>query len=39
MTDIHSTQFRYEAVCKELGIEQHPYLVKMLEKEKEDTIL
>lgn len=39
MSDIHSTVFRYEAVCKEMGVEQHPYIMKMFEKEKEDTVL
>ena len=39
MSDIHSTAFRYEAVCTELGIPQNPYFVKMFEKEKEDGVL
>jgi len=39
MSDIHSTIFRFEAVSKELGIEEHPYIKKMLEKEKQETIL
>ncbi|XP_053378650.1 leucine-rich repeat-containing protein 34-like [Mercenaria mercenaria] len=39
MSDIHSTAFRYDAVCKELGIDPNPYFVTMFEKEKEDTVL
>ncbi|XP_052761064.1 leucine-rich repeat-containing protein 34-like isoform X2 [Mya arenaria] len=38
MSDIHSTTFRYEAVCQELGVPQNPYFLKMFEKEKEETI-
>lgn len=38
MTDIHSTAFRYEAVCTEMGIEQNPYFVTMFNKEKEDNV-
>ena len=39
MTDIHSTAFRYEAVCTEMGIQPNPYFVTMFTKEKEDTVL
>lgn len=38
MSDIHSTAFRFEAVCKELGIDPNPYFVKMFEREKEETV-
>ena len=39
MTDVHSTAFRYEAVCEEMGIPQNPYFIKMFNKEKEDNVL
>lgn len=39
MSDILSTLFRFESVCEELGIPQHPYVAKMLEKEKEANIM
>lgn len=39
MSDIHSTAYRYDAVCTELGVTPNPYIVKMLEKEKEETVL
>ncbi|XP_062606990.1 leucine-rich repeat-containing protein 34-like isoform X3 [Saccostrea cucullata] len=39
MSDIHSTAYRYDAVCTELGVTPNPYVVKMLEKEKEETVL
>lgn len=38
MSDIHSTAYRYEAVCTELNRKPHPYIISMFEKEKEDTI-
>ncbi|KAK7494099.1 hypothetical protein BaRGS_00014572 [Batillaria attramentaria] len=39
MADIISTLFNFEAACEELGVPQHPYILKMLEKEKEASIL
>ncbi|XP_021368730.1 leucine-rich repeat-containing protein 34-like isoform X1 [Mizuhopecten yessoensis] len=39
MSDIHSTAFRYEAVCTELGIEPNPYVTLMFDKEKEEAVL
>ncbi|XP_076086735.1 leucine-rich repeat-containing protein 34-like isoform X1 [Mytilus galloprovincialis] len=39
MSDIHSTAYRYDAVCTELGRQAHPYILKMFEREKEDTVL
>nr|ADF32021.1 leucine rich repeat only protein 3 [Azumapecten farreri] len=38
MSDIHSTAFRYEAVCTEMGIEPNPYFTLMFDKEKEDAV-
>ncbi|OWF43081.1 leucine-rich repeat-containing protein 34-like isoform X2 [Mizuhopecten yessoensis] len=38
MSDIHSTAFRYEAVCTELGIEPNPYVTLMFDKEKEEAV-
>ncbi|VDI19052.1 Hypothetical predicted protein [Mytilus galloprovincialis] len=39
MSDIHSTAYRYDAVCTELSRQPHPYILKMFEREKEDTVL
>ncbi|VDI19056.1 Hypothetical predicted protein [Mytilus galloprovincialis] len=38
MSDIHSTAYRYDAVCTELSRQPHPYILKMFEREKEDTV-
>ncbi|XP_060073757.1 leucine-rich repeat-containing protein 34-like [Ylistrum balloti] len=38
MSDIHSTAFRYEAVCTEMGIDVNPYVILMFDKEKEDAV-
>lgn len=39
MSDIHSTAYRYDAVCTELNRPPHPYIIKMFEREKEETVL
>ncbi|KAL3862028.1 hypothetical protein ACJMK2_008030 [Sinanodonta woodiana] len=38
MTDILTTEIRYESVCAELEVPRNPYIVKMLQKEKDETI-
>ena len=39
MSDILSSLFHFETVCSELGVEPHPYIAKMLDKEKEASAL
>lgn len=39
MSDIMSTVIHFQTTCHELGVTPHPYIVKMLEKEKEASIV
>ncbi|XP_046343701.2 leucine-rich repeat-containing protein 34-like isoform X1 [Haliotis rufescens] len=39
MSDIHTTAFRYDSTCSEMDIKPHPYINKMFEKEKEETVI
>ncbi|XP_052212877.1 leucine-rich repeat-containing protein 34-like isoform X2 [Dreissena polymorpha] len=38
MSDVHSTAYRYDAVCQELGVAPNPYFIKMFEREKEESV-
>ncbi|XP_025084361.1 leucine-rich repeat-containing protein 34-like isoform X2 [Pomacea canaliculata] len=39
MSDIHSTLFSFESACQELGVKQHPYILKMLKREEKECLM
>lgn len=39
MSDILSALFHFETICTEMGVQPHPYIAKMLEREKEASAL